>query len=130
MEEKKENIREEIFSRKVRAGRRTYFFDVRATRGNDYYLTITESKRMRRDDESFYYEKHKIFLYGEDFDNFLEVLDETLDYIKTELLPEKPTRRVQYIPENDSERKSKNETKDEGKSKDKSNDSSDELKWD
>ena len=73
---------QEIYSKSVRAGKRTYFFDVKATRRNDYYLTITESKkRFGRDGKSFY-EKHKIFLYKEDFDKFTEGLNETVGYIK------------------------------------------------
>jgi hypothetical protein len=71
--------KQEIFSKKVRAGKRTYFFDVRTTRSEDFYLTITESKK-RFPDGTF--EKHKIFLYKEDFANFVENLQETLDYIK------------------------------------------------
>jgi hypothetical protein len=74
--------KQEIYSKSVRAGKRTYFFDVKATRRNDYYLTITESKkRFGRDGKSFY-EKHKIFLYKEDFDKFFEGLTETIEYIK------------------------------------------------
>ena len=84
--EKKEGVesieREEIFSRAVRAGKRTYFFDVKATRRNDYYLTITESKKRYNKDGRFFYEKHKIFLYKEDFDKFLEGLTESVDFIK------------------------------------------------
>jgi hypothetical protein len=72
--------REEVFSKKVRAGKRTYFFDVKATRSNDYYVTITESKK-RLEDGAFI--KHKIFLYKEDFEKFAEGLNETVDYIKT-----------------------------------------------
>ena len=71
--------REEVYSKKVRAGKRTYFFDVKATRANDYYLTITESKK-RLEDGVFI--KHKIFLYKEDFEKFVEGLNETVDYIK------------------------------------------------
>jgi len=71
--------REEVFSKKVRAGKRTYFFDVKATRANDYYLTITESKK-RLEDGVFI--KHKIFLYKEDFEKFAEGLTETVNYIK------------------------------------------------
>ena len=71
MEEKDNKMREEIFSKSVRAGRRTYFFDVRSTRAEDYYMTITESKRHTKEDGSFYYQKHKIYLYKEDFDSFL-----------------------------------------------------------
>lgn len=71
--------REEVFSKKVRAGKRTYFFDVKATRSNDYYVTVTESKK-RLEDGVFI--KHKIFLYKEDFEKFAEGLKETIDYIK------------------------------------------------
>ena len=75
--------REEIFSKVVRAGKRTYFFDVKATKGNDYYLTITESKKRFGDDGKFFYEKHKLFLYKEDFDKFTEGLTEAVDKIRT-----------------------------------------------
>ncbi|SFC62016.1 PUR family DNA/RNA-binding protein [Zunongwangia sp. SCSIO 43204] len=76
--------KEEIFSKVLRAGRRTYFFDVRATRANDYYLTITESKKFTNDDGSFYYKKHKIYLYKEDFAGFTEILQEMTDFILDE----------------------------------------------
>jgi hypothetical protein len=72
---------EEIFSKAVRAGRRTYFFDVRSTRAGDYYLTITESKRDFNEDGTPFYKKHKIYLYKEDFVNFKEALAELTDYI-------------------------------------------------
>jgi hypothetical protein len=75
--------RQEIFSKSLRAGKRTYFFDVKATRRNDYYLTITESKKRFNKDGRFHYEKHKIFLYKEDFDAFVEYLEEVVSYIKT-----------------------------------------------
>jgi hypothetical protein len=75
--------RDEIFSKAVRAGKRTYFFDVKATRRNDYYLTITESKKRFNRDGRFFYEKHKIFLYKEDFDKFIEGLSSSVDFIKT-----------------------------------------------
>jgi hypothetical protein len=89
VEEQKNNNREEIYSEKVKAGKRTYFFDVKSTRSNDYYLTITESKkRFNKDDEGFTYEKHKIFVYKEDFNKFLEALNNTVTHIKTELLPD------------------------------------------
>jgi hypothetical protein len=87
VEEQKESEKAEIYSQRVRAGKRTYFFDVKSTRSNDYYLTITESKRRFKDD-GFTYEKHKIFLYKEDFEKFLEALKESVDYVKTELMPE------------------------------------------
>tara|TARA_R110002049_G_scaffold302258_1_gene494952 strand:- start:3942 stop:4331 length:390 start_codon:yes stop_codon:yes gene_type:complete len=73
--------KEEIFSKVLRAGRRTYFFDVRATKAEDYYLTITESKKFTNDDGSFHYKKHKIYIYKEDFTEFKEILAEMTDYI-------------------------------------------------
>ena len=73
--------KEEIFSKVLRAGRRTYFFDVRATKAEDYYLTITESKKFTNDDGSFHYKKHKIYIYKEDFAEFREILAEMTDYI-------------------------------------------------
>lgn len=76
--------KEEIFSKVLRAGRRTYFFDVRATKAEDYYLTITESKKFTNDDGSFHYKKHKIYLYKEDFSEFNEILREMTDYIIAE----------------------------------------------
>jgi hypothetical protein len=82
-EEPEKVEREEIFSKAVRAGKRTYFFDVKATRRNDLYLTITESKKRFNRDGRFYYEKHKIFLYKEDFDKFSEGLSEVVDFIKS-----------------------------------------------
>lgn len=72
---------EEIFSKVMRAGRRTYFFDVRATKAGDFYLTITESKKFTNDDGSFHYKKHKIYLYKEDFAEFKEHLDEMINYV-------------------------------------------------
>ena len=87
MEENKDNGKAEIYSKRVRAGKRTYFFDIKATRSNDYYLTITESKRRYKED-GYFYEKHKIFLYKEDFDKFVEALRTSVDHVKTELMPE------------------------------------------
>lgn len=72
---------EEIFSKVMRAGRRTYFFDVRSTKAGDFYLTITESKKFTNDDGSFHYKKHKIYLYKEDFSEFTETLEDMTDYI-------------------------------------------------
>ncbi|RTQ47756.1 DUF3276 family protein [Hymenobacter gummosus] len=77
---------DEIYSQRIKAGKRTYFFDVKATRGQDYYLTITESKRRLRDDDTFSYEKHKIFLYKEDFLKFADALQDAIDYVRQELL--------------------------------------------
>jgi hypothetical protein len=73
--------KEEIYSKVLRAGRRTYFFDVRATKAGDYYLTITESKKFTNDDGSYHYKKHKIYLYKEDFTEFRDILAEMTDYI-------------------------------------------------
>ena len=75
---------EEIFSQILRAGRRTYFFDVRSTKAGDYYLTITESKKFTHDDGTFHYQKHKIYLYKEDFTEFLEQLQQATDFIVNE----------------------------------------------
>jgi hypothetical protein len=75
------NIKEEIFTRVVRAGKRTYFFDVKATRKDDYYLTITESKKRLGNEGKVFYEKHKIFLYKEDFEKFTEGLKDAVSYI-------------------------------------------------
>lgn len=73
--------KEEIFSKVLRAGRRTYFFDVRATKADDYYITITESKKFTEEDGSFHFKKHKIYLYKEDFAAFSEILEEMTDYV-------------------------------------------------
>jgi len=73
--------KEEIFSKTLRAGRRTYFFDVRSTRADDYYVTITESKKFTEEDGSFHFKKHKIYLYKEDFAAFAEILNEMTDYV-------------------------------------------------
>lgn len=81
MEEKEFLENEEIFSKALRAGRRTYFFDVRATRAKDYYLTITESKKFTHEDGSFHYKKHKIYLYKEDFEPFKDILNEMTGYV-------------------------------------------------
>lgn len=72
---------EEIFSKVMRAGRRTYFFDVRSTKAGDFYLTITESKKFTNDDGSYHYKKHKIYLYKEDFNEFKDTLDEMINYV-------------------------------------------------
>mgnify|MGYP001490244384 CR=1 FL=1 len=81
MEGKENYDREEIFSKSVRAGRRTYFFDVRSTRAGDYYMTITESKKFSNEDGSAHYKKHKIYLYKEDFDDFASSFKEVSDFI-------------------------------------------------
>ena len=83
-----ERAGEDVYSKPVRAGKRTYFFDVKATKGNDYYLTITESKRRVDNNGRFAYDKHKIFLYKEDFEKFAEGLEEVIAYIKSNCMKE------------------------------------------
>lgn len=95
---------DEIYSKPVRAGKRTYFFDVKSTKGNnDFYLTITESKRRMESDGRFSYDKHKIFLYKEDFEKFAEGLQDAVNYIKSQCLHGEPTedihRHVETAPE-------------------------------
>jgi len=86
MYDNNEKRMDSVYSKRIRAGkRRTYFFDVRTTRGNDYYLTITESRKRFNDDG---YDRHKIFLYKEDFNKFLKALTESVDHVKTELMPD------------------------------------------
>lgn len=92
-----ERTGDDVYSKPVRAGKRTYFFDVKATKGNDYYLTITESKRRVERDGKFVYDKHKIFLYKEDFEKFSEGLKEVIDYIK-EKCPVTETRPYEDKP--------------------------------
>ena len=96
---------DDVYSKPVRAGKRTYFFDVKATKGNDYYLTITESKRRIERDGRYVYDKHKIFLYKEDFDKFADGLQEVVNYIRercpagTETVPPERTEApVQESP--------------------------------
>lgn len=103
--------KEEIFSKVLRAGRRTYFFDVRATKANDYYLTITESKKFTNEDGSFHYKKHKIYLYKEDFAGFNEILQEMTDYILDEKGEEVISERHQknFKKEHDEEEQKKDE---------------------
>lgn len=88
--------RDEVYSEKIRAGKRTYFFDVRSTRSNDYYITITESKRRFNGRG---YDKHKIFLYKEDFNKFLASLNKTITHVKTELLPDYDYEEFDRDPE-------------------------------
>ena len=79
--DRNEGENNEIFSKALRAGRRTYFFDIRGTKAGDYYLTITESKKFTHDDGSSHYQKHKIYLYKEDFNAFKEILNEMTSYV-------------------------------------------------
>ena len=88
--ENKGKERDEIFSRAIRAGKRTYFFDVKTTVEDEAYLTITESKRRFNDQGKFFYEKHKLFLYKEDFEKFLNGLNDTIEFIKTGKAPDRP----------------------------------------
>jgi hypothetical protein len=95
--------KEEIHSKVLRAGRRTYFFDVRSTKAGDYYLTITESKKFTNDDGSFHYKKHKIYLYKEDFSTFRENVNEMIDFIIAEKGEEVISERHQKDYKKDSE---------------------------
>ena len=106
MEVKKYNDAEDIYSKILRAGRRTYFFDVRSTKAGDYYLTISESKKFTNEDGSFYFKKHKIYLYKEDFQGFNELLSEMTKYIIDEKGLEVISERHQkdYVkPENEAQ---------------------------
>ena len=98
--------REEIFSKTMRAGRRTYFFDVRSTKAGDYYLTLTESKKFTNDDGSYHYKKHKIYLYKEDFSEFSSNLSEMTDYI----IKEKGEEVISERHQKDYQREQKQET--------------------
>jgi len=119
VEEQRDGQREEIYSEKVKAGKRTYFFDVKSTRSNDYYITITESKkRFNKDNEGFSYEKHKIFLYKEDFNKFMDALNNTVNHVKTELMPDVDFDAFEH----------NNHEKEEASTKSTAIDS--ELKWD
>ena len=109
MENKNEYNVEEIFSKVLRAGRRTYFFDVRETKAGDYYLTITESKKFTNEDGTFYYKKHKIYLYKEDFDDFNSSLNETFDFI----IEKKGKEVISDKHDKDFESKKKEVTSDE-----------------
>ena len=89
---------EDVYSRPVRAGKRTYFFDVKSTRGNkDFYLTITESKRRQERDGSFVFDKHKIFLYKEDFEKFKDGLNDAIEYIKVQCLHGAPIVEHEHV---------------------------------
>ncbi len=116
MEESKQYLNEDIFSKVVRAGRRTYFFDVRSTKAGDYYLTISESKKFTNDDGTFYFKKHKIYLYKEDFENFSNILNEMTKYI----IDEKGEEVISEIHDKDFKKNedadnADNQTKEESK---------------
>ncbi|MGF1559952.1 MAG: PUR family DNA/RNA-binding protein [Flavobacteriaceae bacterium] len=110
MSERDSMDQEEIHSKVLRAGRRTYFFDVRSTKAGDYYLTITESKKFTHDDGSFHYKKHKIYLYKEDFDAFKESMDEMMDFIVNEKGSEVISERHKSDFKKDDEESDFNET--------------------
>ena len=110
--------REEIFSKVLRAGRRTYFFDVRSTKAGDYYLTLTESKKFTNEDGSFHYKKHKIYLYKEDFDEFKNSLNDTCNFI----IDEKGSEVISEKHDKDFDsKKEKEKEKEEEKSSDSEN---------
>ena len=119
MEENNNNVNEDIFSKVLRAGRRTYFFDVRSTKAGDYYLTISESKKFTNEDGTLYFKKHKIYLYKEDFQNFSENLAEMTKYI----VDEKGSEVISEI--HDKDFKAKKAEEDE--KSDSSDDSSDKF---
>ena len=121
MENNEMRDREEIFSKVLRAGRRTYFFDVRSTKAGDYYLTLTESKKFTNDDGSFHYKKHKIYLYKEDFSEFSSILNEMTDYVINEKGEEvisdrhqKDFKKEDYTESNNTKTSESDDTKLEG----------------
>ena len=119
--------REEIFSKVLRAGRRTYFFDVRSTKAGDYYLTLTESKKFTNEDGSFHYKKHKIYLYKEDFTEFSNILNEMTDYVISEKGEEVISERHQKDFKKEDNSESTEETNDENEKEDDGNESSNEF---
>lgn len=119
--------REEIFSKVLRAGRRTYFFDVRSTKAGDYYLTLTESKKFTNEDGSFHYKKHKIYLYKEDFTEFSNILNEMTDYVISEKGEEVISERHQKDFKKEDNTESTEETNDENEKEDGSSESSNEF---
>ena len=131
MEENKQHVNEDIYSKVLRAGRRTYFFDVRSTKAGDYYLTISESKKFTNDDGTFYFKKHKIYLYKEDFENFSNILGEMTKYI----IDEKGLEVISEIHDKDYKSKSEEESNEkseevtEGAVEEKKEDKSDEVEF-
>ena len=119
--------REEIFSKVLRAGRRTYFFDVRSTKAGDYYLTLTESKKFTNEDGSFHYKKHKIYLYKEDFTEFSNILNEMTNYVISEKGEEVISERHQKDFKKEDNTESTEETNDENEKEDDGNESSNEF---
>ena len=128
MEENKQHVNEDIFSKVLRAGRRTYFFDVRSTKAGDYYLTISESKKFTNEDGTFYFKKHKIYLYKEDFENFSNILGEMTKYI----IDEKGLEVISEIHDKDFKPKSNeepDEIKEDSKKDDKEDGKSNEVEF-
>jgi len=131
MEENKQHVNEDIYSKVLRAGRRTYFFDVRSTKAGDYYLTISESKKFTNEDGTFYFKKHKIYLYKEDFENFSNILGEMTKYI----IDEKGLEVISEIHDKDfkskkEEESSNDDSKEEEVKEDKKDDEkSDEVEF-
>ena len=123
MEEKKYNASDDIYSKILRAGRRTYFFDVRSTKAGDYYLTISESKKFTNEDGSFYFKKHKIYLYKEDFQGFSDLLSEMTQYI----IDEKGLEVISEIHQKDYKKEEVN-NEDDVKTEDKEEAKEDEKK--
>ena len=115
--------REEIFSKVLRAGRRTYFFDVRSTKAGDYYLTLTESKKFTNEDGSFHYKKHKIYLYKEDFSEFSNILNEMTDYV----ISEKGEEVISERHQKDFKKEENHETNNDDDNEDSKDDSSNEF---
>ena len=114
MEENKQHVNEDIYSKVLRAGRRTYFFDVRSTKAGDYYLTISESKKFTNEDGTFYFKKHKIYLYKEDFENFSNILGEMTKYI----IDEKGLEVISEIHDKDFKSKQEEESSDDNSKED------------
>ena len=132
MEENKQHVNEDIYSKVLRAGRRTYFFDVRSTKAGDYYLTISESKKFTNEDGTFYFKKHKIYLYKEDFENFTNILAEMTKYIIDEKGLEviSEIHDKDFVTKNDKKAKSSDEdaeTKEE--TEEKKEEKSDEVEF-
>ena len=131
MEENKQHVNEDIYSKVLRAGRRTYFFDVRSTKAGDYYLTISESKKFTNEDGTFYFKKHKIYLYKEDFENFSNILGEMTKYI----IDEKGLEVISEIHDKDFKSKKEEELsnddskEDEVKEDKKDDEKSDEVEF-
>ena len=132
MEENKQHVNEDIYSKVLRAGRRTYFFDVRSTKAGDYYLTISESKKFTNEDGTFYFKKHKIYLYKEDFENFTNILGEMTKYIIDEKGLEviSEIHDKDFVAKKDKEAKSNDEdTETKEETKEKKEEKSDEVEF-